>query len=57
MGRAFPDDEFELDDAWVFVDFWRRLGPRYPDETTSHARALRLAPDWAGKLPDGDEEL
>jgi hypothetical protein len=26
-----PDDMFDLGDVWVFVDFWRRLGIRYPD--------------------------
>src|SRR3954465_15784365 len=28
---ASPVDEFRLDDAWVFVDFWRRLGITVPD--------------------------
>lgn len=30
-GPAFPGDEFDLDDVWVFVDFWRKLGITYPD--------------------------
>jgi hypothetical protein len=30
-GPAFPGDEFDLDDVWVFVDFWRRAGIAYPD--------------------------
>ncbi|MBP2327410.1 hypothetical protein JOF56_007795 [Kibdelosporangium banguiense] len=27
MGKAFDDDEFGLDDPWVFTDFWRRPAP------------------------------
>ena len=30
-GKAFPDDEFELDNHWVRCDFMRRLGLRYPE--------------------------
>ncbi|HEX6686528.1 MAG TPA: hypothetical protein VF062_27400 [Candidatus Limnocylindrales bacterium] len=56
-GKAFPDDEFELDDPWVFVDFWRRLGPVYPHDPSAYAARLRLAPGWLGKLPTGDPEL
>ena len=56
LGKAFPDDEHELADPWVFVDFWRRLGPRYPD-LSEHVGRLRLAPGWLGKLPAGDAEL
>ncbi len=56
-GKAFPDDEFERDDPWVFVDFWRRLGITYPSEHNSvHAR-IRLAPDWSKVLPSGDRDL
>jgi hypothetical protein len=29
--KAFPDDEFSLDDHWVRTDFMRRLGITYPD--------------------------
>ena len=29
--KVFPDDEFELGDHWVRVDFMRHLGLRYPD--------------------------
>jgi hypothetical protein len=56
-GKAFPDDEFDLDDAWVFVDFWRRLGIGYPSDVQAYATRLRLAPGWSGKLPAGDAEL
>lgn len=57
MGKAFPADEFDLDDAWVFVDFWRRLGIGYPSDIRAYAARLRLAPGWSGKVPAGDAEL
>jgi len=57
LGRAFPDDEFELDSPWVFVDFWRRLGPRYPANLSAYRGRLRLAAGWLDKLPGGDAEL
>lgn len=28
--KVHPDDRFELDDFWVFVDYWRKLGIQYP---------------------------
>jgi len=57
MGKAFPDDEFDLDNAWVFVDFWRRLGIIYSNYEAPRGALLRLAPGWSGKLPVGDAEL
>jgi hypothetical protein len=56
-GKAFEGDEFELDDPWVFVDFWRHLGITYPADPTASAHRLSLATGWAGKLPAGDGEL
>lgn len=53
IGRAFPDDEFELDSPWVFIDFWRRIGPRYPDDSSARMGRLRLADGWLDKLPGG----
>ena len=57
LGKAYPDDEFELDNPWVFVDFWRRFGPRYPDDMTSSVARVRPAPGWMNRLPVGDAEL
>jgi len=57
MGKAFPDDEFDLDNAWAFIDFWRRLGISYPEHGATPEALLRLAPGWSGKLPTGDAEL
>ncbi|SFR26551.1 hypothetical protein SAMN04488564_11043 [Lentzea waywayandensis] len=56
-GKAFPDDEFALDSPWVFVDFWRRFGPIYPEDLSSHVGRIRLAPGWLDKLPSGDAGL
>jgi hypothetical protein len=54
-GKAFDDDENELDDPWVFVDFWRRLGITYPADPTAWARQLWLKSGWLGQLPaDGE---
>jgi hypothetical protein len=57
LGKAFPDDESELDDPWVFVDFWRRVGIAYPADLTGFVTRLRPAADWAARLPAGDAEL
>ena len=48
-GKAYPDDQFELDDFWVMVDFWRKLGINYPEG--DHAKILRLEKDFLDKLP------
>ncbi|MEV4535911.1 hypothetical protein AB0J82_19015 [Asanoa sp. NPDC049518] len=53
--KAFPDDQFTLDDAWVFVDFWRRLGITYPSDVAAFAGRVALTKDWFGKLPEGAE--
>lgn len=44
-------DEFALDDAWVFTDFWRALGIRYPADVQSFERQLAFAHDFDDKLP------
>jgi hypothetical protein len=50
---AFPDDEFELDDPWVFVDFWRRLGITYPDPASGGTveRCVRFLDPGSSALP------
>jgi hypothetical protein len=45
-GRAFADDQFEVDDPWVFADLWRRLGVHYPDDLAAGAGGLRLSGEW-----------
>jgi hypothetical protein len=53
--RAFPDDAFDLDDPWVFVDFWRRLGIRYPDPASGGTveRCVKFLPPGSVALPIG----
>ncbi len=53
--NALPDDEFPLDDIWIFTDFWRRLGISYPDPPTSFDRILRFNRRFGRKLPSSEE--
>ena len=56
-GRAFPDDESDLDDAWVFVDFWRRIGIPYQGGGVGAAYGVDMGPDatWPERLPQDNE--
>jgi len=40
--KAFPEDEHDLGDTWVFIDFWRRLGIVYPEDAGSSDKRLRI---------------
>jgi hypothetical protein len=53
--KVKPDDDFELDNFWVFTDFWRSLGICYPDDVTEWAKLLRFASDFTKHLPYLDE--
>jgi hypothetical protein len=57
LGKAFGDDEFELDCPWVFTDFWRRLGPHYPEDPATFQTRIRPASGWLKTMPTGDAEL
>lgn len=52
-GRAFDDDEYDLDDYDVCVDFWRHAGIHWPEamELASPAFCWRFAEDFGTKLP------
>jgi hypothetical protein len=50
-GKAFADDAYSLEDFWVFVDLWKRLGITYPADPESFVTSLRLATTFAKKLP------
>ena len=52
-GPAFPDDEYDLDDYDVYVDFWRRAGIHWPAdmELAAPAFSWRFGGDYAAKLP------
>lgn len=53
--KVKSDDAFGLDNFWVFTDFWRSLGIRYPDDMTKWAKLLRFASDFTEHLPYLDE--
>jgi hypothetical protein len=57
LGKAFADDEFELDCPWVFTDFWRRLGVNYPEDVSAYQARIRPASGWLKTVPTGDAEL
>lgn len=55
-GKAFPDDEFELDDHWVRCDFMRRLGLRYPEPGEPGTRHFLLRERGEGEVdPDAED--
>jgi len=41
-GTAFPDDEYELTDHWVRVDFMRRLGIHHPCPSSGVGRHMQV---------------
>ncbi len=50
--KAYEGDRFDLENFWVFTDFWRKLGIRYPDPPSEGiVRVLRLSKRLADKLP------
>jgi hypothetical protein len=53
--KVKPDDEFGLDNFWVFTDFWKRLGIRYPDNVAEWAKLVRFDGDFKNHLPHLDE--
>jgi hypothetical protein len=54
--KAFPDDEFELGDHWVRVDFMRRLGLRYPDPgKTPGGRYLQVVESHTPIVPSQEK--
>jgi hypothetical protein len=52
--KVFPDDEYRLENIWVFVDFWRRLGISYAGEPGDRELRIRFS-NGATKLT-ADEE-
>ena len=49
-GRFFPGDEFELGSEWLFVDLWRRLGIRYPDDLGASSEVIRFGELLANRM-------
>ena len=53
--KAYPTDETTLEDFWVFMDFWAKLGIRYPDIPDEKPSViLRITGDFMAKLPASD---
>jgi hypothetical protein len=50
-GKAFADDTSHLDDEWLFVDFWRRIGIEYPDGRSPWAHVVQWHPPGSDNLP------
>lgn len=50
--KPFPDDHSTLEDVWVFVDFWRRVGITFPD-TEPPARSVRFSHPHPDPSPGG----
>lgn len=48
--KAYPTDEFGIEDFWVFIDFWRQLGITYPDPVDQGIHSI-LRFDDIHKLP------
>lgn len=55
-GTVHADDEFDISDFWVFTDFWRRLGIKYPDDLDDWASRIRFLTPVAERLPLMDED-
>lgn len=51
--KAHADDQFELANIWVFIDFWKRMGIIYPDPPNNPTAVVRLSKGFAKRLPSG----
>lgn len=50
LGAIRGGERFSVDDPWVFVDLWSRLGIPYPVSSPPAVR-VRFDPGWEAKLP------
>jgi hypothetical protein len=50
-GKVAADDEYELENFWVFTDFWKKLGIEYPQDVSSWSTSIRLARNFSRRLP------
>ena len=51
-GKVAADDEFDIDNFWVFTDFWKRLGILYPDDMSQWQKRIRLHRKFNERLPE-----
>lgn len=52
--KAYPSDEFAVDNIWVFVDFWAKLGIRYSEAEENIYSVMRIEREFGKKLPIQD---
>lgn len=50
-GKVAADDEFEIENFWVFTDFWRKLGIEYPQDVSRWSSCIRLGRNFTRRLP------
>ena len=48
---AHPKDDAPLQDPFVFIDFWAKLGLSYPEELDGYVARVRLEENYEEKLP------
>lgn len=53
-GKVHLNDRSNLDDFWVFTDFWSQLGIKYPEDTASFKLIVDLTKKFDTKLPQID---
>ena len=51
-GKVYSEDESELDDFWVFTDFWNKLGIEYPADIMSFNSVVDLTKKFDSKFPE-----
>jgi hypothetical protein len=51
-GKIAPDDDFEIENIWVFTDFWRKLGIEYPQDVSKSSSCIRLGRNFMRRLPN-----
>lgn len=49
--KAYKGDKFEIDNYWVFTDFWAKLGISYPTPVSNFVQILNLDRKFMEKLP------
>lgn len=55
--KAFPTDQFDLSNQWVFVDLWQKLGIVYPDDISSFEQRFRLGRNFEKKVEANPDDV
>lgn len=51
--KVHQDDEFKVNNFWVFTDFWDELGINYPEDVSGFEIMLDLTDKYGENLPPG----